>query len=158
MLDITTYILARGYTDAAIAESGGGKPTEVIITDVSGTIPAEALEQLNNKGTIIGLENKVYRLSRIENDNYKYICSITNGAGQTLSMTELNVDINTGEFFTKQIVFNSGSVEYLEERLNNHIADNVAHITSSERDNWNNKVSAEVDHLADQDYRLRLIK
>ena len=135
MIDITTFILAKGYTNAAIAASGGGKPTEVDIETTSGTIPAEALEQLTNKGAIIALENKIYRLSRIENDTYKYICSITNGSGQTLSMTELNIDKNTGDFFTKQIVFNSGSVEYLEERLNNHIADSVAHITSSERDN-----------------------
>ena len=83
MIDITTYILAKGYTDAAI----------------------------------------------------EAVCSVTNGEGQTINMTELNIDKNTGDFFTKIIVFNSGSVEYLEERLNNHIADNVAHITSSERDN-----------------------
>ena len=135
MIDITTYILAKGYTDAAIAESGGGEPTEVDIETTSGTIPAEALEQLTNKGAIIALENKIYRLSRIEGDTYKYICSVTNGSGQTINMTELNIDKNTGDFFTKIIVFNSGSVEYLEERLNNHIADSVAHITSSERDN-----------------------
>ena len=135
MIDITTFILARGYTNAAIAASGGGKPTEVDIETASGTIPAEALEQLENKGAIIALDNKIYRLSRIEGDTYKYICSITNGSGQTINMTELNIDKNTGDFFTKIIVFNSGSVEYLEERLNNHIADSVAHITSSERDN-----------------------
>ena len=133
MIDITTYILARGYTNQAIAESGGGKPAEVIITDVSGTIPAEALEQLTNKGALIVLENKVYRLARLEGNDYKYINSTTNGAGQTINMTELNVDKTTGEFFTKQIVFNSGSVEYLEERLNGHIADNNAHITKTER-------------------------
>lgn len=135
MIDITTYILAKGYTDAAIEAGGGGKPAEVDIETTSGTIPAEALEQLTNKGAIIALENKIYRLSRIEGDTYKYICSVTNGEGQTINMTELNIDKNTGDFFTKIIVFNSGSVEYLEERLNNHIADNVAHITSSERDN-----------------------
>ena len=154
MIDITTFILAKSYTNAAIAEAGGGAPVEVDISSVSGVIPAEELEQLENKGAIISLENKVYRLSRIENDTYKYICAITNGIGQTINMTELNVDKNTGEFFTKQIVFNSGSVEYLEERLDNHVADSTAHITSSEHE----KVSAEVDHLSDQDYRLRLIK
>ena len=135
MLDITTYVLARGYTDGAIAASGGGKPTEVIITDVTGTIPAEELKELENKGALILLENKVYRLSRIEENIYKYMCQITSGAGQTLSMTELNIDSTSGDFFTKQIVFNSGSVEYLEERLNNHIADDVAHITDTERNN-----------------------
>ena len=133
MLDITTYILARGYTDGAIAASGGGKPAEVVITDVSGTIPAEELDELKNKGALIVLEDKIYRLSRIENNTYKYICSITNGSGQTIVMTELNIDEATGDFFTKQLVFNSGSVEYLEERLDNHIADNIAHITDAER-------------------------
>ena len=133
MIDITTYILAKGYTNAAIASSGGGKPTEVDITDVSGTIPAEQLDQLTNKGAIIVLEDKVYRLSRIESNNYKYISSVTNGAGQTINMTELDIDKDTGEFFTKQIVFNSGSVEYLEERLNSHISDNTVHITATER-------------------------
>ena len=133
MIDITTYILAKGYTNAAIASSGGGKPTEVDITDVSGTIPAEQLDQLTNKGAIIVLEDKVYRLSRIESNNYKYISSVTNGAGQTINMTELDIDKETGEFFTKQIVFNSGSVEYLEERLNSHISDNTVHITATER-------------------------
>ena len=133
MLDITTFILARGYTDGAIAASGGGKPTEVVITDVSGTIPAKELEELTNKGALIVLDNKIYRLSRIENNNYKYICSITNGNGQTIVMTELNIDSTTGDFFTKQLVFNSGSVEYLEERLDSHMADNIAHITDAER-------------------------
>ena len=157
MIDITTYILAKGYTNAAIASSGGGKPTEVDITDVSGTIPAEQLDQLTNKGAIIVLEDKVYRLSRIESNNYKYISSVTNGAGQTINMTELDIDKETGEFFTKQIVFNSGSVEYLEERLNSHISDNTVHITATERNYWNNKVSDEAETISgEQDYKLKL--
>ena len=157
MIDITTYILAKGYTNAAIAESGGGKPAEVEIADVSGTIPAEQLDQLTNKGAIIVLENKVYRLSRIESNTYKYINSVTNGTGQTINMTELDIDKDTGDFNTKQIVFNSGSVEYLEERLNNHISDNTVHITATERNYWNNKVSAEAEAISgEQDYRLKL--
>jgi hypothetical protein len=59
MIDVTTYILARGYTNAAIAESGCGKPAEVEITDVSGIIPADKLDQLTNKGAILVLENKI---------------------------------------------------------------------------------------------------
>ena len=133
MIDVTTYILARGYTNAAIAESGGGKPAEVEITDVSGIIPADKLDQLTNKGAILVLENKIYRLSIVESNTYKYINSVTNGAGQTINMTELDIDKDTGEFNTKQIVFNSGSVEYLEERLNSHIEDNTVHITATER-------------------------
>ena len=66
MIDITTFILAKSYTNAAIAEAGGGAPVEVDISSVSGVIPAEELEQLENKGAIVILENKVYRLSRIQ--------------------------------------------------------------------------------------------
>ena len=156
LFEVTTYALAKQYTDSAIEAAGGGE-AEVTITDVTGTISQEGLEKLKeSKNTIITLDGKVYRLSRIEGDNYKYIASITDGEGQTVNMTELNINQNTGDFYTKQLVFNSGSVEYLERRLNAHIEDNVRHINSSERDYWNNKVSTEAEQIKEVEYKLWL--
>ena len=139
MIDITTYILARGYTAGAIAqfsESGAAKMKEVEIADVSGQIPeAELNSLLSSSGSIIKLEGKYYRLARIEGDNYKYINSTTTGAGQTCNMTELTVDKNTGDFTTKQILFASASVQYVEDELQAHVMDSSAHVSTSDRTN-----------------------
>jgi len=160
-IDMTTYILARGYADGKIASSEGGKPKDVVIDieDVSGQIPEEDLEKLfATNNSVVYLDGKFYRLARIEGDNYKYINSTTTGAGQSCNMTELNINKNTGEFTTKQILFQGSSVQYLEDELQNHITDTSAHVSSSDRTKWNNKVSAEVEVLPDGTYNLKLTK
>lgn len=162
MIDVTTYILARGYTAAAIA-SGQSKNKEIEIDDVSGTLPEGVLADLTkSNASVIKLSGKYYRLSRVEGDNYKYINSTTNGAGQIINMTELDVDKNTGEFQTKQIIFEGSSVAYLEDELQEHITDNTRHITAAERTKWNNKASVSIakdtDSEGDEDYILNLIK
>ena len=40
MLDVVTYALARGYTNAAINQAGNGSK-EVEVDTISGTIPKE---------------------------------------------------------------------------------------------------------------------
>jgi len=135
-IDVTTYILARGYTDGKIATSEGGKPKDVVINleDVEGQIPEEDLQKmLETNSPLIILDGKYYRLARIEGNSLKYINSTTTGAGQSCNMTELDINKETGEFSTKQILFAGSSVQYLEDALNAHINDNNVHITNTER-------------------------
>ena len=158
-IDMTTYMLARGYVDGKIASSDGKQQdVEITIEAITGQIPAEDLEKLfATNNSVVILDGKYYRLARIEGDNYKYINSTTNSAGQTCNMTELDINKNTGEFETKQIVFQGSSVQYLEDELQAHINDNSVHITATERNYWNNKVSAEAESISgEQDYKLKL--
>ena len=159
MIDVATYILARGYTDAAISRSGGDAP-ELVITDSSGVISEEGLSILKDKkSSLVLLDGKIYRLARIEDSNYKYICTYTNSSASVPNMIELDVNIETGNFNTKQLTIEGQSVEYLEIRLNEHIENNSVHITDTERNFWNNKVSAEaVLSENEQDYKLKLKK
>ena len=133
MFDVITYALARGYTNAAISQAGTSSK-EVEVDTISGTIPKEKLDELlKSNNSIIVCDNKYYRLARIEGNNYKYINSTTNGAGQVINMTELDLNKETGDFYTKQVVFEGSSVQYLEDALNAHIEDNNVHITATER-------------------------
>ena len=133
MFDVITYALARGYTNAAISQAGTGSK-EIEVDTISGTIPKDKLDELlKSNNSIIVCDNRYYRLARIEGNNYKYINSTTNGQGQVINMTELDLDKETGDFYTKQIVFQGSSVQYLEDALNAHINDNNVHITATER-------------------------
>ena len=133
MFDVTTYILARSYTNTAIAESGGGSK-EIEIETTTGQLPAETLAELIDKDSaVVKLDGKIYRLARIENNDYKYLNSTTNGEGQTINMTELNIDKITGDFYTKQIIIEGSSVQWLEDELLAHINNNNVHITATER-------------------------
>lgn len=132
-IDMTTYILARGYTDGKINQSGGGSK-EIEIETVSGQIPQEELDiLLKSSSSLIKLDGKFYRLARIEGNNYKYINSTTDGTGQVINMTELDIDKETGDFFTKQIIIEGSSVEWLEQLVREHIEDNNIHVSSADR-------------------------
>jgi hypothetical protein len=133
MFDVVTYALARGYTNAVISQAGGGTK-EIEIETISGAIPPDALAELmKSSNNIIKLDGKYYRLARIEGNNYKYISSFTNGAGQVINMVELDINKDTGEFTSKPIIFEGSSVEYLEEMLQEHINDNNIHVSSADR-------------------------
>lgn len=135
-IDVTTYMLARGYADGKIAslQPGSTEPTTITVEDIVGQIPSDELEKLlNSNSSIIILDGKYYRLARIEGNNLKYLNSTTNGEGQVANMSELNINKITGEFSTKQLVFASASVQYLEDALNEHKNDNNVHITATER-------------------------
>ena len=133
MFDVVTYALSRGYTNAAISQAGGGTK-EIEVEAISGIIPKDKLDELlKSPGNVIKCDDKYYRLARIEGNNLKYISSYTNGAGQIINMTELDINKDTGEFNSKPIIFEGSSVEYLEERLNSHISDSTVHITATER-------------------------
>lgn len=156
MFDVVTYALARNYTNAAISQSEGGK--EIDVETISGTIPKKELDELlKSAGNVVKCDGKYYRLARIEGDNYKYINSTTDGSGQVINMTELDIDSKTGDFYTKQIIIEGSSVEWLEQLVRHHIEDNTVHITATERNYWNNKVSAEAEAISgEQDYKLKL--
>jgi len=166
MIDVTTYILARNYADGKIKPSPGPSPDpsggkEIEIETVSGEIPADKLKELlESSNNLIKCDGKYYRLARIEGNNYKYLNSSTTGSGQVINMTELNVDKETGDFYTKQILIEGSSVEYLEQIVQEHINDNNLHVSSADRINWNNKVSAEAVQIpqSEDDYRLHLKK
>ena len=135
MLDIATYVLARGYTAAALA-NGAASGKEVEVDDVSGQLPESTLTELTKStSAVIKLEGRYYRLTRIEGDNLKYINSTTNGSGQIINMTELDINKETGEFSTKQIIFEGSSVQYLEDALNTHIENTTMHVSAADRTN-----------------------
>lgn len=77
---------------------------------------------------------RVYRLSRVEQNSYKYINTRTDGASDLVKMTELDLNITTGEFTIRDISVEGQSVEELEEKVDNHIADTTVHITQEERE------------------------
>ena len=136
MVDVTTYILARGYTNGAIAQHGDDGTTvkEIEVETISGQLPAEDLEALlKSSAAVVKLEGRIYRLARIEGNNYKYLNSATNGSGQVINMIELDIDKTTGEFSTKQILIEGSAVGELEDLLRAHIEDNNVHITATER-------------------------
>lgn len=132
MFDVITYALARGYTNAAISQAGGGK--EIEVETISGTIPKDKLDELlKSDGNTIKCDNKIYRLSRIEGNNYKFMNSTTDGSGQVVNMTEFDLDKETGDFYTKQIIIEGSSVEWLERLVREHIEDNNIHVSSADR-------------------------
>lgn len=155
MFDLTTYIWAT-KTAVGIAEKAGGAKA-VDISTTTGQLDEEALQTLkDSKANIIVLQQKVYRLSRIEGNDYKYINSLTEGASEYVSMTELNININTGEFYTKVLTIEGQSIEELERRFNAHVNNMGLHVSEEDRENWNNKVTAETLQISTDDFGLNL--
>ena len=157
MFDITTFLLTKDYTTAIVSKQAG---KTVDIESASGELDEDALKSLleSVQSTVV-LENKVYRLSRIEGDTYKYINTKTDGTKQTIDMTELNINKITGKFTTKQLVIEGSSVAELWEIVDNHINDSSVHISSADRAAWNNKVSADATQIGtSNNYNLNLSK
>ena len=157
MFDITTFLLTKDYTTAVVSKQAG---KTVDIESTSGELDEDALKSLleSVQSTVV-LENKVYRLSRIEGDTYKYINTKTDGTKQTIDMTELNINKITGKFTTKQLVIEGSSVAELWEIVDNHIKDSSVHISSADRAAWNNKVSADATQIGtSNNYNLNLSK
>lgn len=156
MFDITTYIWAT-KTASVIAEKASGGKTIKVETS-TGQLDEDALNVLKeSNASMVILNGKVYRLSRIEGITYKYINSKTDGTDEVVTMTELDINIQTGEFSTKILVIENQSVEDLERRLNAHIHDTSAHLTEEERAYWNTKVSADATQVGlSTDYDLNL--
>lgn len=111
MFDITTFLLTKDYTTAIVSKQAG---KTVDIESASGELDEDALKSLleSVQSTVV-LENKVYRLSRIEGNTYKYINTKTDGTKQTIDMTELDINKITGKFTTKQLVIEGSSVAEL---------------------------------------------
>ena len=157
MFDITTFLLTKDYTTAIVSKQAG---KTVDIESASGELDEDALKSLleSVQSTVV-LENKVYRLSRIEGNTYKYINTKTDGTKQTIDMTELDINKITGKFTTKQLVIEGSSVAELWEIVDNHINDSSIHISDADRAAWNNKVSADVIQIGtSKDYNLKLSK
>lgn len=111
MFDVTTFILCTKNTEALINKATGGQPVEIETT--TGQLDEDALNKLKeSKSALVVLNQKVYRLSRIEETTYKYINLSTSGTSQTLEATELDINTETGHFETKvlilsEVVYNS---------------------------------------------------
>lgn len=158
MFDITTYILSTKTAAAIAGKAAGGKTVDVQTS--SGQLDEDALNTLKeSKSNIIILQDKVYRLSRIEGADYKYINSLTDGSSQIVKMTELNINIDTGEFETKILIIEGQAVEELIERLEHHESNFNIHVSEEDRNNWNNKVTAEAVQIdLSTNYMLNLSK
>ena len=155
MFDITAYILSKQFTTAVVNRQAG---QEIDLARYDGRLDAEALAAMKESAqSIVNLDGKIYRLTFITDSEYKYINTITEGTSTVISMTELDIDKETGEFSTKPLIVDQTPVGSLRAEFENHRDDEVRHITAEERDFWNNKVTA----IAEQDgpdYKLHLIK
>ena len=157
MLDITTYILARRSAVIAAQQAVEENEPEIIIEEASGTLPTDVLSKiLSATAAFIRLDDKLYRLSRVEDNTYKFINSYTDGLGQVISMNELDINKISGEFTVKPLIIQGSSVADLERRLQEHIENSDIHVTAAEKAYWNNKVSAEVVEIPHDNYNYRL--
>ncbi len=134
MIDITTYILAREATKAIIDEEGGIGSKVVNVESSSGHLDQDTLDILKKSpSNLIVVDKKIYRLSRIEGNNYKYINSLTDSTSQFVKMSELDVNQETGDFSTKVLTIEGQSVEQLRLEFEAHRDNNVIHVTSADR-------------------------
>lgn len=154
-MDITTFLLSKSFTTAIVNKRAG---KEIMLADYSGQLDEDALNSLKESiSSSINLDGKIYRLASMTSTEFRYINTMTEGATTVVSMTELDINKTTGEFFTKILIVDQTPVAELKAELEAHIADMTMHITDDERNYWNNKVTAEVEPDG-PDYKLNLIK
>ena len=154
MFDITTFILCRDFTTALVNKQAG---QTVEIESSSGHIDEDSLKSLleSNESRIM-LDNKVFRLSRLEGNYLKYINTFTDGDETSVNMTELSIDKNSGDFTIKDIVIGGGEIEELRQEFNQHKNNNSIHVSTNDRTGWNSKVSASVEDLGRSNFNLKL--
>ena len=122
-------------------------PRWVSINGMSGTLSETELEWLKtSKVAMLQFGPAVYKLAVIQGKIYKY-CTTSPAA----IYNEIQVDTDTGNYsVTQQIPY----------ALQQHINNMEVHITQQERENWNNKVTTEieVDPAGSGQYVLKLLK
>ena len=123
-----------------------GKSTAVsfiTVYDSQGTLDEQELELLaKNKVNRLVYNNIIYYLAIQAGNVRKYF-----SRNELTKSNELDINMTTGDY----VIFAS-----IDLVLDEHIKDTVRHITQSERNFWNNKVSAEVKVLDTNDYNLLL--
>ena len=156
MFDITTYIWCT-KTAKSLIDKVGGKTVDIETS--TGQLDEEALKILEeSKSSMLVLNQKVYRLSRIEGTTYKYINSLTDGSSRVISITELDVDTTTGNFESKILMIDNTALEELRAEFEAHRDNNLRHVSDEERERWNNKVTASITLDEHTDYILNLSK
>lgn len=154
MFDVTTFILSREFTTAVVNKQAG---KTVEIESSSGHIDEDSLKSLlESNESRITLDGKVFRLSRIEGNYLKYINTFTEGDDTSVSMTELSLNKESGDFTSKDIVIGGGDVEELRQEFNEHKNNNSIHVSTNDRTGWNSKVSASVEDLGRSNFNLKL--
>lgn len=142
MFDLTTYILSREFATALVDKQAG----KTIETETSsGHIDEEGISKLRDSdASLIKADGKLYRLSRVEGSNYKYLNTHTDGSSQIAQMTEIDLNINTGDFTLKDVMIEGAPVEELRRLVESHINNTEVHVSSADREEWNSRVKAEV--------------
>lgn len=103
-----------------------------------GTLDEESLDTLkNNLCNRIVYQNVVYTMSINDRPLRKYFCG-----SSILQDNELDVNLNNGEFWIHS------SLDALS--VDEHIKDKIIHISQSDRDRWDNKVTAFVEADGDE--------
>lgn len=155
MFDVTTYILARQFATLLVNERAG---TIVTVESASGHLDEESLKNLlQSDASTLKYGNKVYRLSRIEGNNYKYVNTRSNGAADVVSISEIDVDIETGDFSLRPLIIDSTPVDELREEFEAHRDNTDIHTTAEEKEIWNNKVSASAEVVPGQEREFKLL-
>ncbi len=154
-MDITTFILTKEFTTAVVNKQAG---YQLELPKYAGKLDEETLNKIaGSVQTSIILDGKLYKLSRITDTEYKYVNLTTDGRETVVSMTELDISKETGEFSTRKLITDQSDAGELRQEFEEHRDDEVRHITAEERDYWSNKVTAEVTKDG-PNYKLNLIK
>jgi hypothetical protein len=154
-MDITTYVLVKEFTTAVVNKQAG---YQLELPEYTGKLDEDALNKIAESiQTSIILDGKLYKLSRITGTEYKYVNLTTDGRETVVSMTELDIHKETGEFSTRRLITDQSEVGELRQEFEAHRDDEVRHITAEEREYCNNKVTAEVTKDG-PNYKLNLIK
>lgn len=148
-LNVITIINGELFIDGVSAglptvEQLNAKQDQILfitLTALSGTLSEEVLLLLNNVNRLV-YNNKIYYVSVRDGNIKKY-----SSKDPSSLLNEIDVNMQTGEY---QII---NSIDII---LKEHIENNSIHVTQQEKDNWNNKVSAEATEIASSDYKLIL--
>ena len=120
------------------------KQDEILLINLhatSGYLSREIISLLNNVNRLT-YQNVIYYLSIRENNMKMYFSRAEN-----VTLNQINVNLRTGEY---QMMSSMNQV------LKAHIENTVIHVSQSDRDRWDNKVSATSEPMPNSDYKLIL--
>lgn len=118
----------------------------IVGPSLTGVLTQEELDALKSYVNKIVVGKAIYRLSIVEGNIRKYFTS-----SEITEFNEINVNMETGEY---------SIVNKMNPIIQQHIENDIIHITEEERLYWNNKVSANVKQNTgfETDYNLLLEK
>ena len=113
----------------------------VYVDSLSGTLSAEELAILiaNDVNRLV-YSDTIYYLSKIEGNKRMYFSRV-----QSSVNNEIDVNITNGSY---------SIISKADPLVSGHIGDSSIHVTTSEKDSWNSKVTAEAELISGSEYQL----